>query len=181
MRKYIPVLFIFAAALVTVPGLASECEEAPPKDPISEFFQRIKFGPAAVYVHDLGKEDRFAEDGAKLVNGIVRIEKYQNRTVRGFLETHIWVKEPGQTQFGHGPFVAFEVIGDDPFGGAAVGYLWGIKRIGSGNTKGKNNGTSSTFGFNIGVGIAVHPNARVLGDGLTANEPLPMGEMDVRT
>lgn len=34
--------------------------------------------------------------------------------------------------------------------------------------------------FNVGVGVVLDPSARVLGDGLAANEPLPPGETDIR-
>jgi hypothetical protein len=34
--------------------------------------------------------------------------------------------------------------------------------------------------FNVGVGVVLDPSAKVLGDGLVANEPLPPGETEIR-
>ena len=34
--------------------------------------------------------------------------------------------------------------------------------------------------FNLGVGVVVDPDTRVLGDGIVANQPLPAGETEIR-
>jgi len=35
--------------------------------------------------------------------------------------------------------------------------------------------------FNIGIGLMMDPSVKILGDGITENEPLPAGETTVRT
>lgn len=50
---------------------------------------------------------------------------------------------------------------------AALGVMVGFRR-------------ANNQSFNLGIGIAVDPSTRVLGEGLRANQPLPAGETEIR-
>jgi hypothetical protein len=40
--------------------------------------------------------------------------------------------------------------------------------------------TNDTQSWNLGVGLRVDPGAKVLGDGIVINQPLPAGETAIR-
>jgi hypothetical protein len=75
-----------------------------------------------------------------------------------------------------GPFVAIEVGGgtsatpaaSGPITGYALGWMVGMHHPTA--------SLSPTSSWNFGVGLRVDPKSQVLGDGLVANQPLPVGD-----
>lgn len=80
------------------------------------------------------------------------------------------IASPGD--WGFGPFLAFEPGSDDIIEAVALGIMVGLRR--------HNNGKPTQQSFNVGVGYAIDPNVRLLGDGIRKNEELPEGETEIR-
>jgi hypothetical protein len=78
-------------------------------------------------------------------------------------------------EIAHGPFVAIEVGGGtsstlgakDAITGYALGWMVGLRHP---------NSLTPNSSWNLGLGVRVDPNAKVLGDGIVVNQPLPVGE-----
>jgi hypothetical protein len=138
---------------------------------------------------------------ASVVNNIVRVNDTSNNVGVSFvLEAHYFftdwalpavkrgcVYSKGYDPFncndiGIGPFIAIEVGGGTSATPAAsspvTGYALGAM-IGLHHPKYDSNGvlvTTDTSSWNFGIGYRVDPKAQVLGDGLVANAPLPVGD-----
>ena len=143
-------------------------------------FLGINFGIAFGMTTNLGSRDRV--DEAEVTNGVVRVTKAANHRPRVLLETHyFWELEDdnavvslGGTEvpvraadIGLGPFVAIQGSEDELLEAFAIGLMIGFKR-------------TERSSFNIGLGVALDPNVKVLGDGLRPNKPLPDGETAIR-
>ncbi len=128
----------------------------------------------------LGSTERI--DEAEVIDGVVRVRKTVNHRPRILLETHyFWrlhaeastVNARGgavtiqEADIGLGPFVAIQGSGEELLEAFGVGVMLGFKR-------------DAESSFNIGGGILLDPNVRVLGDGIRPNEPLPGGESEIR-
>lgn len=135
-------------------------------------FAGLKFGAGISVTIDFSGIDRVAS--AEVVNGIVRVTDEEDARARVMLESHYFFTPPGtpfgvaQGNWGIGPFVALQPGTDEIIEAAALGVMIGFKR---GNTD---------QSFNVGIGVAVDPNTQVLGEGLRANQPLPVGETQIR-
>ncbi len=84
------------------------------------------------------------------------------------------------TELAHGPFVAIEVGGgatpakqDGLITAFAMGWMVGMRHPGA-SLENKNSS------WNFGVGLRVTPSSQILGDGIIANQPLPVGETAIR-
>ena len=86
------------------------------------------------------------------------------------------------TEVAHGPFVAIEVGGGTaaptgattgPITAFAMGWMIGLHHPRF--DKGKE--IPDTSSWNLGIGFRVDPGAKVLGDGLVVNQPLPAGDI----
>lgn len=138
-----------------------------------DFFCKLNWGAGLGYVLDFEGKQRVGE--AELVNGIVRISDEDDAKVGIMVETHVFFEPAfGSRQlnvrageWGVGPFVAAQLGNEDLIETVALGLMFGRRRGENGS-------------FNLGIGVAVDPNARVLGDGLEANAPLPAGETVLR-
>jgi hypothetical protein len=151
----------------------------------------------------IGIATNFDVGGARVgnvsvVNNIVRVDDASNNVNISFVvEAHYFLQswnlklsryekeacEQGRpftlncTQLAHGPFVAMEfgggtsasTVGSGPVSGYAMGWMVGMRHL----NQPANYGPSS---WNFGLGLRVTPNAKVLGDGIVANQPLPPGE-----
>ena len=115
-------------------------------------------------------------ESASVVNGIVRVDAEKNAVARILLESHylftpnrkfLGMQDPGS--WGAGPFVGVMSGTDQLIEAAGMGVMLGFRR-----SREKDNS------FNIGVGYMVDPSSRTLGDGITANQPLPEGESGIR-
>lgn len=122
---------------------------------------------------DIGGSSYIEE--AKLVDGLVRVEKSFNSSASLMFETHYFIKESffGGTDksYGHGPFAALEFANEDrtSIGSFAVGWMWGFRT----NKLQKES-------WNIGVGYYVNTKVRQLGDGIVEGQPLPGNETEIR-
>jgi hypothetical protein len=104
---------------------------------------------------------------AEVVNGLVRIKEDVTDQPRVVLEAHYFF--PSNHRLGYGPFGSVQAgsNGSDPVSfGAGIALGWK-----DGNGPG---------GFVLGIGYDWSSGVQVLGDGLTANSPLPSGETQVR-
>lgn len=138
---------------------------------------------------------------ASVINNVVRIEdSSSNVSVSFVLEAHYFLRDyffgfgskdactvstvGGRsvlncTELAHGPFVAIEVGGgssaspaaNGPITGYAMGWMVGMRHPSLIPEI-----ASPTASWNVGVGLRVSPNGRVLGDGLVANQALPAGD-----
>jgi hypothetical protein len=133
-------------------------------------------------------------NSATVVNNIVRVTDSSNNVNVGFvLEAHYFFKawETSRckgakkdnmvdalscTDFATGPFVAIEIGGGSnatpnsgPITGYALGWMIGMRHPDLAMT-------SPNSSWNFGIGLRVDPKSQVLGDGIVANQPLPIGE-----
>lgn len=136
-------------------------------------FGGLEFGVGISFTLDVGKTDRIRE--AELVNGIVRVKDEDNGRARIMLESHYFFKPEAtpfgleKGDFGWGPFMALQPGTDNIIEAVALGAMMGFRRPGAGSES-----------FNLGLGVVVDPNTRVLGDAIIANEALPTGETAIR-
>jgi len=146
-------------------------------DKDDDFFSKLNWGAGLGYVLDFEGKERIGD--ADVVNGIVRIKDENDASVSLLLEAHYFFHPRYDSQqldikagdWGVGPFVAAQVGNEDLIETVALGVMMGWRRKAVANS-----GNS----FNIGVGIAVDPDAQVFGDGVEANKPLPVGETAIR-
>jgi|GEM_PF-1265436 len=137
-------------------------------------FAGISFGVGASLTIDIGNEDRV--ESATAVNGIVRVEKSKNSIPRVILESHYFFlpdwKFLGLVEkqyWGWGPFLALQPGSNDIIDAIGWGIMVGFRR-----------NLESTVSWNFGCGMIVDPNAKILGNGIVADKPLPAGETQVR-
>lgn len=152
-------------------------------------FGGIEFGIGIAFSYDLGENDRVRN--ASLIDGIVRVDHTDNVRARLILESHylftpddilgatniFGLSNVGQErkEWGVGPFVALQPGTDNVIDAIGAGLMLGLRRSAvAGSTS--NSGDS----FNIGIGILYDIDARVLGDGILANQPLPGDETEIR-
>ena len=150
-------------------------------------FQGLNFSVGIALSID-GNNDRVEE--AIVVDNIVRVTKENNYIPRIMLEAHYYFegnkesifgdKKTGKfldvlfknNEWGIGPFIAIEPSSNDEIiKSVAMGIMLGVK---------KSDKTNSTNSWNFGIGAIVEPNVMTLGDGIYANQPLPIGETDIR-
>lgn len=129
-------------------------------------FRNIGFGVGVGWTHNLG-ERRI--ESATVVNRIVRIQDERNDLVRFMPEVHLWMDQWDEQRWSWGPFLAV-APGSNFVDAVGFGLLLGYRAR-----------STDQYTFNLGIGGVLDLNAQVLGDGLTANEPLPHGERSVRT
>jgi len=156
---------------------AAEATPTPSKKPADmdkseNWFNKLGVGGAIGWTHNLG---RSRVEEASVVDGVVRVDAKQNDSVRPWVEVHAWFNEWGGTtarpRWGLGPFVAV-APGSNFVDAVAMGVMLGRKYKTEGN---------SNLSFNLAIGGALELNAKVLGDGVTANQPPPGSETSART
>jgi hypothetical protein len=137
-------------------------------------FGGIEFGVGISFTLDVGTSDRVTN--ASVVDGVIRVDDEDNGRARIMLESHYFFTSKGRTflgvqpgDWGAGPFVALQPGTDDIIEAIALGGMIGFRR--------PNGGSES---FNLGLGVVIDPNTRILGEGLVANQPLPGGETEIR-
>lgn len=133
---------------------------------VPSIFQNLGFGLGLGWTHNLGPR---RVDSATVVNRIVRIDSEHNDLVRFMPEVHLWLDRWDEQRWSWGPFLAIAP-------GSRV-----IDAVGFGLLLGYRPHRVSQYSFNLGIGGTLDLDARVLGDGLVANEPLPPQENTVRT
>jgi hypothetical protein len=129
------------------------------------------FGAGVMANIDFGNRRRITT--ARVVNGIVRVDE-ENRAQLGFmLEAHKFISDApnsgdAKKPYVHGPFIGLVMTNGSGIDTGVLGYMVGFRQPNTTNT------------FNLGVGLTISPRAQTLGDGLTADKPLPTGETEVR-
>lgn len=156
-------------------------------------FLGLNLGVGLAFTRDFSQSKRRVES-ASVVNGVVRIEEERDAMARVVLESHYFF-EPDSAFFignvspknwGHGPFLAIQPGDKETINAIGFGWMWGFKKgdttIKTTDAKGNEitKTTSPRESWNVGLGILIDPNARVLGDGLEPNQPLPAGETAIR-
>jgi hypothetical protein len=127
-------------------------------------------------VDAFGGKDRV--ESASLVNGIVRVDEERNAQARVVLDLHYFFEQTNKfwnvdaANWGQGPFVAIQPGDNEIVNAIGFGWMIGFRRS---DDPGK-----ESQSWNFGIGYLVDPNARVLGDGLEKDQPLPAGESEVR-
>ena len=126
---------------------------------------------------DTGKHDRV--DSASIdANGIVRVDKTSNGIARVMLEAHYFfspskpdpktAKSQNPTRiyanWGMGPFVSVQPGSDEIINALGIGVMLGFRYSDTGNQS-----------FNLGFGLSVDPNTKVLGDEFVDGKPAPVG------
>jgi len=132
-------------------------------------FAGLHFGVGVSGTLTLGR-DRI--DGAKVVNGIVRVDGEKNFVPRVMLESH-WFREGCKTPC-IGPFVALQPGTNNIIDAIGAGIMFGLKHSDKADER---------KSYNLAIGVTAEPNVKTLGDGINKNQPLPTGESstEVRT
>lgn len=145
-------------------------------------FGGLEFGIGLAFTYDLGHRDRIKE--AEVVNNIVRAKQVENLRARIVLESHYMFtpngylfglennRGKGKREWGFGPFVTIQPGTDNVIEAVGAGLMLGFKR--------PSDDPKATDSFNVGIGVMYDLNAQVLGDGIIENQPLPLGETEVR-
>lgn len=128
--------------------------------------QSLGFGLGLGWTHNLGPR---RVESVSVVNRVVRIDEEQNDLVRAMPELHLWIDRWDEQRWSWGPFLTVAP-------GARV-----IDAVGGGLMLGYRPHRDDRYSFNLGIGGTLDLDARVLGDGLVANEPLPPRETSART
>lgn len=117
---------------------------------------------------DIEGDDRV--ESASVVNGILRVEEENSAVPRLVAEVHYFFSDRDRKAlWGFGPFVGIQTSDEEVLESFALGAMVGWRRS-----------IDSSSSFNLGIGLVLDTDVQVLGDGLTANEPLPDGEDSVR-
>ncbi len=146
-----------------------------------EKFKGFKVGFGFAYT---GSSNNERIKNVAVANGIVRVNKENNETTRALAEVHYFFTPNykllglvDKGQWGIGPFVAADISAGG-VGGLGFGVMLGMKQP-EGTAFYLPAGNAS---WNIGIGGFIDPVVTVLGDGIVANQPLPVGEStNVRT
>lgn len=128
--------------------------------------QGLGFGLGLGWTHNLGPR---RVDSVTVVNRIVRIDNERNDLVRFMPELHFWIDRWDEQRWSWGPFLTVAP-------GSRI-----IDAVGFGLMMGYRPHQRDQYSFNLGIGGTLDLDARVLGDGLIANEPLPPRENTART
>jgi hypothetical protein len=108
---------------------------------------------------------------AQVVNGTVRVDDAARTAASVLLESHYFFTNECHPLWAHGPFVGIKPGGENNqiIESIGLGWMWGFRHAKTSNSS-----------WNIGVAGTITPNARLLGDGVSRNQPLPAGETEVR-
>lgn len=128
--------------------------------------ERIGIGLALGWTHNLGPR---RVESVSVVNRIVRIDDERNDLLRVMPELHVWIDRWDEQRWSWGPFLAVAP-------GSRI-----IDAVGGGLMLGYRPHRSDRYSFNLGIGGTLDLDARVLGDGIVANQPLPPRETNART
>ncbi len=151
--------------LVLSPDSSKGGKDSSGNDP-NFIFKNLGIGGAIGWTHNLG--DRRVET-VNVVNNIVRVQDDRNDLIRFMPEVHLWATKFRDDTIGLGPFFAL-APGPKFVDAVALGVMLGYRA--------KN---TDQYSFNLGVGATLDLDTKVLGDGITRNQPLPAGETSART
>ena len=167
------VIFCFAALTLAQAAYSDEATDLAAakvkaeKDK-QEAFDKSKCGIGISATIDTGR-DRITN--AEMSNNIVRVSGDNNFVARLLLERHFFNKKYGECHMGDacGMFVAVQLGSTNSqfLDAIGAGYMWGWKPTSF---------SDSVSSFNLGIGLIADPNTKVLGDGITKNQPLQAGD-----
>jgi hypothetical protein len=149
--------------------------------PVTQTFGGLTFGVGIALSENLQAQHRITS--ATVVNGVVRVTQTNDASAGIILESHYFFV-PNRTLFGiprgdwgHGPFVAIEASsgGNNVLTAFALGWMIGLRQP-TWNLTTHEATYTSMASWNLGIGLRIDPSVQVLGDGITANAPLPPGE-----
>lgn len=154
-------------------------------------FEGFGLSPALIVLTNLGGHDQVESAEIKGDKNLVRVTEDDNTEVGFGLETHYFVLPEASFlginsipsgRWGIGPYVAVTASDEEVIHTLGGGLMLGFRR---GATVDATNPErpkvdASPNSFNIGIGVAVDPNVKVLGAGFKANQPAPAGETQVR-
>ncbi len=140
-------------------------------------FAGLHFGVGIGFTQTFGR-DRI--ESAINDNGIVRIEGETNAIPRVLLESHYFLtpnqwhdlfckytfEDDNKSKIGIGPFVALQPGTGQIIQAIAFGVMVGLKDPIYKDT---------SHSWNMGFGVSLEPSSTTLGDGLVANQPVPVG------
>lgn len=162
-------LILSAAALSPIANAATYSQ----KD-----FLGLGLGVGIALTADAGRgKDRV--ESATVINGIVRVEEERSSEARIVLESHYFFKSEKAfplgnvpaSDWGHGPFMVVQPGEREIVNAIGFGWMLGFRR---------GDPLVPRESWNVGLGVLIDPNAKVLGDGLEKDKPLPAGETNVR-
>lgn len=126
---------------------------------------KLKLGLGIGAVLDVGSIDRIGE--AQIVNGIVRVTDDANDTIRPIFEAHVFAWEISDNVV-IGPFVGAQLDEGNVVSALGAGVMTGVRV------------NRDTQTLNFGVGAFLDPSVRTLGNGIEEDQPLPVGEAEIR-
>lgn len=167
---------LFAAFISSASAQTPTPTPNPSPEPSAErTFAGLKFGAGLSFTYDTGDHDRV--DSASIdANGIVRVDKTSNGIARIMLEAHYFFspskpdptpadpKKRDYANWGLGPFIAVQPGSDEIINSIGVGVMLGFRYS-----------KTSNQSFNLGFGLSVDPNTKVLGSEFVDGQPAPLG------
>jgi hypothetical protein len=156
------------AVLALAPAVQTDDEQVARDKAALQNFQGLNFG---LGVGVVATPSQRVVKSAQVVNGLVRADDQSQATASILLETHYFIKNDDHPLWSHGPLVAIKPGGTN----SQI-----IDTIGLSSMFGFRHKEASKSSWNIGFAGTITPAARVLGDGITKNQPLPAGETEVR-
>lgn len=139
-------------------------------------FAGINFGVAIGVLVPLYRNTRIEEavlvpsdpanpDAPKVVRATVR----KSVDARLLLETHYFFQPTAYPLFGWGPVIVVQPGTDDIVEGAGLGMMVGWRRE-----------AKTSDSFNLGIALFMERRVKDLGEGITEDNPLPIGETEIR-
>jgi hypothetical protein len=191
-------VFAFVLGLLLIPRSSfaeSRAEEATPKPtdaPVTQSFGGLSFGVGLGLSVNAQNQHRVTNATLVTPTNVVRVTETNNASAALILESHYFfvpnrpffagTDQVPKGDWGHGPFVAIEASnGNTVITGYALGWMIGFRE--PTYTYDAATGWKASYSrnsWNFGLGVRVDPNAQVLGDGIVANQPLPLGETTIR-
>lgn len=142
------------------------------EDEINKKFAGANFGIGIAISSGFGRNKiESASLKGKPNEEVIRVDNEKNLDPKIMLESHYFWALPCNKDIGMGPFLGVQLdpSSDEIINSYAFGYMVGFKRKGdSGNS------------FNLGIGLNVNTNVKVLGDGFEEGKSLPSGETEIR-
>ena len=134
----------------------------------------FKFGVGAAITSN--RRNKAIKDATVNSKGIVRVTREDDTSVGYVLEAHYFFAPDRPFLnlttggWGIGPFVAIQGGNEKALSGLGFGLMIGFRQLGSALVP------TSNLSWNFGIGAIYDPSIKVLGDGLVADRPVPVGD-----
>jgi hypothetical protein len=123
-------------------------------------FAGLKFGVGISMTFDTGENKR-VEAASVDANGIVRVDQVLDTPARIMLESHYFFQLKNNDKAGLGPFMALQPGSDEIINALGLGLMLGFRR------------DTTSQSFNLGLGYAVDPRSKILGEEFIEGELAP--------